>query len=108
FARLGASEGLGRGVGRIDELALVGQRAREPQALALHPVEAEVHCEAMEPGREARAPVERAGALEELQEDLLRRVLRVGSLSEESQAQALDPLAVALVGLAQSPHVAPR
>jgi hypothetical protein len=102
--RLSASGGDSAG---IDELALVGQGARESQALALHPMQAQVHGEAMEPGREASAAVEGPGALEELEEDLLRRVLGVGSPPEEAQAQALHPLAVELVGLPQRGHLAP-
>jgi len=106
-ARLGARQRLLRrraGVGR----GLVGlrQRAHEPQALALQAMQAGVHGQAMEPGREARAPVEGVGALEELQEHVLGRVLGVGRTAEEPPAQALDALAMALVGRPQRAHVA--
>ena len=61
-----------------------------PHAQVLGPVFAEVDRDSVDPRRELRLPAERADRLEDLDEDLLREVLRLGPVAEHPQDERED------------------
>ena len=73
---------------RLERLAL--------RRLERQPIEADVHRDAIEPGREARLPFESLEALERANECVLRQVGRVLVIADISVAQLIHLAAVAL------------
>jgi hypothetical protein len=72
---------------RSDGLELV-LLARVPHAQVLAAVLAEVDRDSVDPRRELRLAAERADRLEDLDEDLLREVLRLGAVADHPQTSA--------------------